>query len=63
MMLQPSQTIQEMIQKLQCGLHESEVWALCRECVLALQRTRHQLRKYYTMSYDVSRPLNGSTRK
>ncbi len=36
----------EILQKLGCGLHEHELYALARECILALHRHRFELRKY-----------------
>ena len=39
------QTVLEVLERLGEGLHEPEVWALCRECVLAMQRNRLELRK------------------
>ena len=40
-----TQTVQEMLEKLGCGLQETELWALCKECVQALTRYRYDLRK------------------
>ena len=39
------QNVLEVLERLGVGLHEPEVWALCRECVLAMQRNRLELRK------------------
>ena len=40
----------EVLERLGVGLHEPEVWALCRECVLAMQRNRLELRKHYVIT-------------
>ena len=45
------QTIQEVLNCLEGELHEPELWALCRECVLALARHRQELRKYTFIEY------------
>ena len=44
-MLLQGQNVLEVLERLGVGLHEPEVWALCRECVLAMQRNRLELRK------------------
>ena len=42
------QTVREILEKLGSGLHETELWALCTECVLALQTADTQgLREYH----------------
>ena len=41
------QTVRQILEKLGSGLHETELWALCAECVLALQQSSTQaLREY-----------------
>ena len=52
------QTVLEVLHKLGCGLHENELWALCRECILALHRHRFELREYAVYLVNTSKLYN-----
>ena len=46
------QTVREILEKLGSGLHETELWALCTECVLALQTAGAEALREYQINLN-----------